>query len=116
MTHNEIMSGLIENIKTAIEQAHRTIEEHVNENGALDRFTEEYLTRARNEASTFSSEYNREALAEYRRSEAILAKERVVKERARVEATEDDELAEALANAPGPLNDRTVLELELEPE
>ena len=36
---------------------------------------------------------------------------RVAKERARDEMTEDEELAEALANAPGPLNDRDVLEL-----
>ncbi len=68
MTHNETMFGLIEDIKTAIEHAHRTIELHVDENGALDRFTEEYLTRARNEASTFSHEYNREALTEARRA------------------------------------------------
>ncbi len=66
MTHNETMFGLIENIQTAIEHAHRIIELHVDENGALDRFTEEYLTRAR-------------------------------------------KLAEALADAPGPLNDRAVL-------
>lgn len=39
---------------------------------------------------------------------------KLAKERARDELIGDEELAEALANAPGPLNDRTVLELEPE--
>ncbi len=69
-THNKTMFGLIENIQTAIEHAHRTIEQHEGENGSLDRFTREYLTRARNEMFTFSSEYNLAALADARRAVA----------------------------------------------
>ncbi len=141
MTHNETMFGLIEDIQTAIERAHRVIELHVEENGVLDRFTEEYLTRARDEAVKFSREYNREMSVEARRAadrEVVaevhqimttrLAEEhqimitnskivdgmsdKLAKERVRDEVTEDEELAEALDNAPGPLNDRAVLELE----
>lgn len=38
-------------------------------------------------------------------------RDKFAKERARDVVTEDEELAEALANAPGPLNDRDVMEL-----
>ncbi len=105
MTHNETMFGLIENIQIAIEHAHRAIEQHEGENSALDRFTGEYLTRARNEVFTFSSEYNLATLAEARRAAAKGHAQQ--KERSRDEVT----FAEALANAPGPLNDRDVMEL-----
>lgn len=66
MTHNETMFELIKDIQTAIERAHRTIELHEEENGALDRFTQEYLMRSRNEANTFSREYDREMSVEAR--------------------------------------------------
>lgn len=79
LTHNETMFKLLDNIRVTIEHAQRTIHAHAEENGVLDRFTVEYLTRARNEIVRFSSEYNHKVFSEYNRE--AFAESRARKER-----------------------------------